>query len=792
MGFFIGLGTFFFLSINSLLRPEPCGSGGHGWRRPTAKRDSLDSEYEGGVEQVALRARVHHEAKNWLILTDCSNAFNTVKRTAMLAEAATCVPALTPFVAKCYGEMSAPEFFQMESGERRKIDCSSGVQQGDAMGPALFCMPLLPVLKRTRAEFEPRGVEAFAYLDDIIIGMIEITPDTVEVVPFLQRELPNIGIAINPSKTVTLPPKGHVPTPEQIALLEGISVSIAERGGVKVVGVPIGTDEYVRESAMEVVRNGRAEQLARLLSRMPDKQSANLIVTGSMVQRISYLERVMGPELSLAECKKADDSALWMLEKIFDLPGAAEESSLFADGCPTNMLTLQPHQQAQASLSTGAGGFGLSSAEARRISASVGSLVATVPEVLADLSGALENKVRRELPDSDLVWRTWNSVRDLRDVHWVSEEAMANIVPESWRDRAFRAGEQSASGQSIADVLPAHDAETISSSKAQHRLGKLVNRVHYERYVSSLDQLPETRPQRDTSGSQGEKETRDLTRARQRSQSGSGATAFLRATPVDSARTIPASEFVTVGKRFLGIKEFLAARCRCCGEAEVDTRRARLCHRAGAQVNKHQPLVHALSRTLKSMSIRHQVESRAPFHADRDLRMDIVIEAGGLRDATAPEYSDKAILLDVAYADPQAGVHMRAGSADRNGSAASISEARKRNHCARPGQVSFDEHNYKLATLEVESFGRLGKEGSDLLDQVAASIVGRTDASSLARKGVCKERLFQITFVTTQVAISRRAHRYRLFLRDRPAARGREEQSGGLRPLAWGGNVAED
>ena len=85
----------------------------------------------------------------------------------MLAEETTCVPALTPSVAKYYGEMAAPVFFQMESGERRKIDCYSGVQQGDAMEPALFCMPLLPVLKRTRAEFEPRGVEAFACLDGI-------------------------------------------------------------------------------------------------------------------------------------------------------------------------------------------------------------------------------------------------------------------------------------------------------------------------------------------------------------------------------------------------------------------------------------------------------------------------------------------------------------------------------------------------------------------------------------------------------------------------------------------------
>ena len=229
-----------------------------------------------------------------------------------------------------------------------------------------------------------------------------------------------------------------------------------------------------------------------------------------MVQRTSYLERVMDPELSLAACPKADGNALWVLEKPLDPPGAAEESSFFADGCPTNMLTLQPYQLAQASLSTGAGGFGLSSAEAQRMSVSVGSLVATVPEVLADLSSHTGDKVRRELPDSGLVRRIWNSVRDLRDVHGVSEEARANIVPESWRDRAFRSGEQGASGQSVADALPTHDAETISSSKAQNRLGNLVNRVRYERYVASLDELPKTRPQRETGDPQGEKETRGL------------------------------------------------------------------------------------------------------------------------------------------------------------------------------------------------------------------------------------------------------------------------------------------
>ena len=144
-----------------------------------------------------------------------------------------------------------------------------------------------------------------------------------------------------------------------------------------------------------------------------------------MVQRTAYIERVMDPELSMPACQKEDNSAMWILETLLDLSGKAEESSFFEDGCPTSQLMLLPHQRAQASPSTEAGGFGLSSVEAWRVSVSVGSMVSTILEVLADLSGITGEKVRRGLPDLDLVRRFWRSVRDLRDVHGFSEEAMA-------------------------------------------------------------------------------------------------------------------------------------------------------------------------------------------------------------------------------------------------------------------------------------------------------------------------------------------------------------------------------
>ena len=162
--------------------------------------------------------------------------------------------------------------------------------------------------------------------------MSEITPDTARVVPLLQHELCEIGIAINPSETVALPPKGHVPTPEEISLLGGIGVRIAEGEGVKVVGVPAGNDAFAMNSALEIVRDGVAEQLARIIPRTPDKQSANHIATSSMVKRTSYIERVVDPELSLPACQRADTSAMRMLERLLELSGTADESSFFEDG----------------------------------------------------------------------------------------------------------------------------------------------------------------------------------------------------------------------------------------------------------------------------------------------------------------------------------------------------------------------------------------------------------------------------------------------------------------------------
>ena len=258
--------------------------------------------------------------------------------------------------------------------------------------------------------------------------------------------------------------------------------------------------------------------------------------------------------------------------------------------------------------------------------------------------------MRTGLPESSIIAQFGRSLREIRDTWGVTKKAMPGIIPESWLEWGLRVEAEQAPSPPEADMLAAHDAGTNNSRKAQQKLGKLVNQGRHAAQKVSIGKLPETVRPPGPDHPLGGSETRAFAKARHRSLQGAGATAGLRARPTDSPRVIPASQFVGIGRRFLGVEERVAVRCPCCDALDVDTRHARTCPRAGAQVNQHQPLLHAISRTLKRLGIPHQVESGEAFTAERNLRMDIVVRRGGLSDAPNREYREKSILLDVTHA----------------------------------------------------------------------------------------------------------------------------------------------
>ena len=74
------------------------------------------------------------------------------------------------------------------------------MQQGDALGSALFYLPLRPVRTEVREEYESHGAKGYTYLDAITIEADKTSPGTARVRPFLGRELTARGIHLNRGK----------------------------------------------------------------------------------------------------------------------------------------------------------------------------------------------------------------------------------------------------------------------------------------------------------------------------------------------------------------------------------------------------------------------------------------------------------------------------------------------------------------------------------------------------------------------------------------------------------------
>ena len=95
------------------------------------------------------------------------------------------------------------------------------------------------------------------------------------------------------------------------------------------------------------------------------------------------------------------------------------------------------------------------------MSASIGRGVEILPEVLADLTGPLGDRLKRRLPESSITTQLGGSLREIRDAWGVSKEAMAGIVPEFWLEWGLSAEGDQAPRSTEADMLAAHDLSLI-------------------------------------------------------------------------------------------------------------------------------------------------------------------------------------------------------------------------------------------------------------------------------------------------------------------------------------------
>ena len=150
----------------------------------------------GGAEAIlhAVNRFVnkHHGDHSLTMLTvDFTNAFNLVNRTAMLLEVRKMCPSISPWVEYLYGQSA-----RLYVGDYH-IYSSTGVQQGDPLGPLLFSLVLHRLVTSIK-EHCALSLQAW-YLDDgTVIGDTEEVAKALKVI---QTEGPALGLILNVKKT---------------------------------------------------------------------------------------------------------------------------------------------------------------------------------------------------------------------------------------------------------------------------------------------------------------------------------------------------------------------------------------------------------------------------------------------------------------------------------------------------------------------------------------------------------------------------------------------------------------
>ena len=144
---------------------------------------------KGGGEALAHAARAYTSNMSTdkvFVKLDFTNAFNSVRRDSVLEAVAAHRPDLLPFTLSAYGSSS-----HLWSGDDIILS-SEGVQQGDPLGPLLFCLALHEPLQQVKCEF------LSGYLDDI--GMADSIDQVIQDTVQLERAAELVGLQLNHAK----------------------------------------------------------------------------------------------------------------------------------------------------------------------------------------------------------------------------------------------------------------------------------------------------------------------------------------------------------------------------------------------------------------------------------------------------------------------------------------------------------------------------------------------------------------------------------------------------------------
>ena len=284
---------------------------------------------KGGAEAAVHAARSylnHLDSDSAMVKLNFRNAFNTVRRDRMLEATSVFAPDLYPFVHSSYAESSSLFW------EGRVIQSAEGVQQGDPLGPLLFCLSIHRPTSSLVSEF------CVCYLDDITLGgpVAPLQRDLLTV-----RSMEEIGLCLNCAKSEII--CNSVMTANSVlSFLPGAQV--IKPASATLLGSPLGGEECVSTcTALEKKINDLAKMEDRL-SLLTAHDSLLLLRHSISIPKLLYLLRTAPCFLS-PRLTSYDEQLCSVVSRI----------------CNVHLSTTDP-AWSQASLPVRSGGLGIRSA----------------------------------------------------------------------------------------------------------------------------------------------------------------------------------------------------------------------------------------------------------------------------------------------------------------------------------------------------------------------------------------------------------------------------------------------
>ena len=321
---------------------------------------------KGGCEKVAHKIRTWRQEEpgdepRVIISFDCKNAFNCVRRQAIVTAVNLFLPHLKHWTALTYGSHSQ---LWLPNGEC--IPSQSGSQQGDTLGGLLFCVATMQCLQRVLLQIPSARAAHFA--DDLNFSIP--VKEASRLCTTVQQNLQQVGLTICWRKTTVLVGSQQIMTRLQseptVNLVDGQSgcledgpqyalavgdggcaqiVVEEDGGGVVICGIPHGASEFQERHLLSNV-HARTQAQRDAMRSVSHLQSRWRLVSMCLAPRVIFWLRCLPPSVT-TELQMAHDNLLH-----------DEVSELCGGHAPLNKISKW-----LSSMPMEAGGLGLSSAQ---------------------------------------------------------------------------------------------------------------------------------------------------------------------------------------------------------------------------------------------------------------------------------------------------------------------------------------------------------------------------------------------------------------------------------------------